>query len=114
MASDEWCLVKSEDELRPGMCVELRPCGWCNKRERLIISDVVPAKRYSVYPDGTRGENPPGSRSFVFATPRCREFGPGKRGRLIQAIKDGRLYRLRDDDTAADEIATTRRKERVK
>ena len=34
---DEWVRVKSEDELRAGMTVEVRICFGCNRRERFVL-----------------------------------------------------------------------------
>lgn len=96
---DEFVLVKSEDELRPGMCVELRTCAVCGKRERAILNAESPSS------DPTRG------KSAWTTLPDEVHY---KRKRFGIAIRERRLYRLIDDDTAADETATTRRKERVR
>ena len=97
---DEWALVKSEDELRPGMCVELRPCMTTGKRERFLL--LRPETRKSPCPACVACRGWKTSASF------------GALCKALACIPERRLYRLRDDDTAADETATTRRKERVR
>lgn len=109
MKRDEFVLVKSEDELRPGMCVELRPCQWCGKRDRFMLMSKEPASGLFLDPDGTAS---PAETKWEFATAgKCDDNGVIA---FKYAIPNRRLYRLRDDDTAADETATTRLKERVR
>ena len=110
MARDEFVLVKSEDELRPGMCVELRPCLRCGKRDRRILTGAL-GRGDTVDVDGIV------SRAVIFYATGICPPSPGFRGDTCgfsRSIRERRLYRLRDDDTAADETATTRRKERVR
>ena len=95
---DEFVLVKSESELAPGMCVELRPCKTTGKRERFFV--LGRERRKSSCP----------------LCVKCRGWktSSGAMCMEMNCIGERRLYRLRDDDTAADETATTRRKERVR
>lgn len=96
---DEFVLVKSEDELRPCMCVELRNCMVCGNRRRFILN----TKETSTDPM---------SAKWAWTTlPKNEHFDEI---RLGVAIRERRLFRMRDDDTAADETATTKRKERVR
>ena len=97
---DEWVLVKSEDELRPGMCVELRPCRYvCGRIHRFVLIGREPRATWC-------------SRLSTHLT--CRGWlfvGDGCNDRPLctySAIRERRLYRLIDDDTAADETATTK------
>lgn len=95
---DEFVLVKSEDELRSGMCVELRPCLTTGKRERFFV--LGRERRKSSCP----------------LCGKCKGWKTtdGAMCMEMKCIPECRLYRLRDDDTASDETATTRRKERVR
>ena len=91
-----WKLVESEDELAVGMCVEVRRCFQCGKRERIIIRGVTAESLFVVYPRCT------GEMS----------------GRYRDAIREGRLYRLLDDvpqvaDAEANEQPKRRRKVKV-
>ena len=101
---DEFVLVNSEDELAPGMCVELRPCKSCGKQERMILTHEVRgfSMRDGRLVPNTGWDSVPGDCA-------------GKIGSSFEyAIAQRRLYRLVYDDTAADETATTRRRERVR
>lgn len=37
MKRDGWIQVEREDELRAGALVEIRPCAFCGKTERMIL-----------------------------------------------------------------------------
>lgn len=108
MTRDPWKLVLDEQELAPGMCVELRPCQWCGKKERLILLTEAGAEM-AACADGKRRM---ANQTFT-CTGKCNTC-PGSKHGFNLAINDRRLYRLIDDDSAADETTTTRRKERVR
>ena len=102
MAKVRWVKVRAESELKVGMCVELRPCAWCGKRERFMLTHrQTVAKRCTEHG-------------------KCRGFEVA--GRCdndvslcsVGAISAGSRYRLQDDDTT-DDYATseTTRKERA-
>lgn len=92
MAKDEWVRVKSEDELRVGMTVEIRPCALCLERERFVLlsrdSDVTCCTYCAT---GCRGWHAAG-RLCDAHRPFC----------LISCIPRGTLYRLADSDTIDD------------
>lgn len=95
---DEFVLVKSEDELRPGMCVKILSY-W---GEAPMVTTLRGRSGCNHRPHGTW-------RHFsLHPTEECCAD-------LRMAIQDKALFRLvTDDDTAADETATTKRKERVR
>jgi len=114
MTRDPWKLVTDEAQLKVGMTVELRQCGWCGKRERFMLLRSRKPKRFSVGPDGERLETT--AVAAWFYSNRCREYvksWPEKAGVLDYTIRERRLYALIDDDTAADETTVTRRREMV-
>jgi len=101
MTRDPWKLVTSARQLRAGMCVELRPCITCGKRERFVLLGKE------------RGA------TFCPSHGRCRGWrtSSGHKDSMCRApdaIYERRLYALIDDDTAADETTVTRRREMVK
>lgn len=102
MTRPDWVLVKGESELRVGMCVELRPCVWCNRRERLIISKrKSPTTGYATNPSGIRF-----SISHAWhVLGRCRAEPVA----FSQTIRERRLYRLADEQL--DETTTEKRLE---
>jgi len=104
MTRDQWKLVTSVDELRAGMCVELRPCAWCRKRERNILMREA-GIQLGRSPDGSFGLG----KAFYAAGVCDSQEG----GSYDDAIRERRLYALIDDDTAADETTVTRRRELV-
>ena len=87
---DEWVRVESEDELRPGMAVQVRPCRWCRKTHVRILLRFD--KGLWVLPHRSCGPYYTVRAGYYFA------------------IREGRLYRLRDlpaEDTTT--VATKRR-----
>ncbi len=102
MTRDQWKLVTDEAELKVGMTVELRPCAWCRKRCRFMISErwfsdggncIVCGRQLAARAIGSCDDT----------RPHC----------TCNAIRERRLYALIDDDTAADETTVTRRREMV-
>jgi len=107
MKRDPWKLVTSVEELRPGLCVELRPCISSGKCERLVL-----LKKYDepgmciacLLPTGNQFDwHAAGWSNGELHPVLCAE----------SSISERRLYALIDDDTAADETTVTRRRERV-
>jgi hypothetical protein len=97
---DEWVRVKSERELRAGMCVELRRCRHCGRDHRMIISRVVLDERPC--PEG---------RSIGYTRKEiggCQDYVDHC---WCKCIDEGRLYRLADSQLTESE--TTRELERV-
>jgi hypothetical protein len=85
---DEWVRVKSEDELRAGMTVEVRPCQWCGRVERGLLLHSERATPSTVGPDGSL--EPAKSKVGWTVGGRCRT----KPVQFWEAIRDGRLFRL--------------------
>lgn len=85
---DEWQLVLSEDELRPGMAVRLiRPPDYPGKPElRLIVFDRIP------------NDIGPHGGWHTGDCPLWRTSGEGLARKMcpVVAIRERRLYRLRD------------------
>ena len=93
---DEWALVKSEDELRPGMCVK-------------ILSYFGRAPMVTTLQGRSDCKHRTGGTWRHFSLDRPEECCAD----LHRAIQDKALFRLViDDDTAADETATTIRRNR--
>jgi len=114
MTRDPWKLVTDEAQLKVGMTVELRQCGWCGKRERFMLLRKREPKPLTKSPSGEVRKTT-ADASWEGAT-RCREYRArwGERGSVFDvAIRERRLYALIDDDTAADETTVTRRREMV-
>lgn len=97
MAKDEWVRVRSEDELRAGMTVELRPCSWCGKRERFMLFRVT--GRFAAL--SATGEC---FKARIFSVPSTCEREGYRRDEtgFFVSIREGRLYRLADLDTTDD------------
>lgn len=106
MTRDPWKLVTDEAQLRAGMCVELRPCNWCGKRERFMLLRECNPMPVTVNAYGERHKTT--ARKAWMYSSRCLEYEREIRtnGVLETPIRERRLYALIDDDTAADE--TTR------
>lgn len=86
-----WVQVKSEDELRPGLTVELRPCGFCGRRERQVLLRMG-EKTLSLHHSG---DLLPGSGKGWFVAPGlC--LNPRRPFDVSAAIPAGRLWRLSD------------------
>jgi hypothetical protein len=111
MKRDPWKLVTDEAELKVGMCVELRPCQACGRRERRILLNKGPAANtFHCYKTG-KSEESISAYSWA-AAGRCdQSFTRWQAG---SAIRERRLYALIDDDSAADETTVTRRREMAK
>lgn len=101
---DEWVRVESEDELRPGMAVQLRPCMFCGNAETFFLTRQVPAFP-AVREDGSW--SPDIGKQFLLVGGRCHP-GPSQ---FTRAIRERRLYRLRD--LPAEETTTVATKRRV-
>ncbi|MEO8215121.1 MAG: hypothetical protein ABI560_18120 [Myxococcales bacterium] len=87
-----WIRVKTESDLRAGMTVELRPCGFCGRRERLILLGVE-EKHLSLHHSG---DMLPGQGKGWRAAPGlC--LNPRRPVDLSVAISTGRLWRLADE-----------------
>jgi len=104
MSRDPWKLVTSVDELRAGMCVELRPNAVSGKRARVILTGIRPSVTYCTSCGGGRNGEP---RRFDW------DDASGAWICTADAIPERRLYALIDDDTAADETTVSRRREMV-
>lgn len=88
-----WIRVKAEGELRPGLTVELRPCGFCGRRERLILLRAG-YKELSLHHSG---DMVPGEgRGWLVAPGLC--LNPTRPVDLSVSISTGRLWRLADPD----------------
>lgn len=93
---ETWVRVKSESELRAGMCVELRTCSWCLKRHRRILTAQLPSSARLHCADGTirSGKGHVSWDSIPGACPKSKF--PNRPFCLDRAIREGRLYRLSD------------------
>ena len=104
---DEWVRVESEDELRPGMAVQLRPCRWCGRVDTFWLGEEVP-------PCAFVPRNPDGSiaklarRAFEKRGRNC-PAAVRTHGQFASAIRECRLYRLRDLPAEETTVATKRR-----
>ncbi len=89
---DPWVQVKSEDELRAGMAVQLRPCA-CGRRETLFIAALHDG-------GGPRTVRDPGgfirTATGVMVEFLCKHHGY-KQCAVDRSIREGRLFRLADD-----------------
>src|SRR6185295_7726198 len=107
MTRDPWKLVTSVEELRPGLCVELRPCISSGKCERLILLKRDAERGICIaclLPTVNKFDwHAAGWSSAELSPVLCAEA----------AIRERRLYALIDDENAADETTVTRRRERV-
>lgn len=107
---EEWVLVRDINELSPGVAVELRPCGACNKLERHTIK--TSPQKYPVHSDG---------EFFDFIGVEtvdggCLAAKPGTRPGIPDfRVKDGTVWRLvlREPD-ATESTAAQRPKQRVR
>jgi len=95
---DGWVRVESEDELRPGLVVQLRPCLWCGVTEINLLGRETELGAEARTIDGGIEEM---SRPFVVELS-C-HIGAAD---YEHAIRDGRLYRLAP--FASDGTETTR------
>ena len=102
-----WIRVKNEDELRPGITVELRPCGFCGRRERMVLLRSQ-AKDLSLHHSGDMLAET--GRGWVVAPGLC--LNPRRPVDLSAAISTRRLWRLADEDSgdAATEEAGQKQK----
>jgi hypothetical protein len=96
--------VKREDELRPGVTVELRPCGFCEKRERMVLLRAQ-EKQMSLHHSGDMLAG--SGRGWTTAPGLC--LNPRRPVDLSVAISTGRLWRLSDE--ALEESDVRRRAE---
>jgi len=87
--SAKWVRVKSEDELRPGTTVELRPCGFCGRRERMILLGSK-EKKMSLHHSGDMLAE--SGRGWIAVPGLC--LNPRRPVDLSVAISTGRLWRL--------------------
>ena len=87
-----WVRVKSEDELRAGMTVELRPCGFCERRERIMLLRAQD-KQMSLHHSGDMLAG--SGRGWSTAPGLC--LNPRRPVDLSVAISTGRLWRLSDE-----------------
>jgi hypothetical protein len=101
-AKPTWIRVKKEGELRPGMTVELRPCGFCGRRERMILLSFE-EKELSLHHSGDM--LPGRGRGWRGVPGLC--LNPRRPVDLSAAIATRRLWRL------ADELSDESRFERV-
>lgn len=102
MKRDEWVRVKSESELRAGMCLQLLSCVYCGGTHRFILLRREHRQ--------TPCDGPHGKCLGWETTPRCTQ--PAGLCGSPTAIREGRLYRLADSQLTEDE--TTRELERVR
>ena len=104
-----WRRVKSPAELRPAMPVELRPCGFCGRTERLtLIQPATTDEAISVNGDGDvvgQGVTWKTAPGLCCHPRRPVDFSP--------AIRDGRLWRQGEAPTD-DAETRARGLERVK
>ena len=87
-----WVRVKDEGELRPGLTVELRPCGFCGRRERMILLSFED-KQLSLHHSGDM--LPGHGRGWRGAPGLC--LNPRRPVDLSVAISTRRLWRLADE-----------------
>ena len=96
---DEWVRVKSEDELRAGMAVQIRNCRWCGRRETVILTARTPGSVLAVGPGG-QIEDPSSAFGWIqagacMAKARARSL-PGTL--MGGAVREGRVFRLADSE----------------
>jgi hypothetical protein len=104
-----WVKVQSADELRDGMTVEIRPCGFCGRTERLVL--IRPAATDLPMALNGDGDMVASGGAWQTAPGLClhprRPFDPSS------AIREGRLWRLAEQEPAAEQ-AEPRTLERVR
>jgi hypothetical protein len=97
MKRDEWVRVKSEDELRPGMAVQVRPCLQCEKEVSLTLFSIEKGRPGDVCDCGAKS-------GWASTHDDCAH----RLSCFCDAIATGRLYRLADwnfDETSDDTTA---------
>lgn len=115
MAREEWIRVQSEEELRPGMAVQLRPCKWCGRKaETFFLGDAEKADAFVYRPDGSFG--PSSSTVAYHVRGRCGAFADDEyRWQPGNAIRRGKVFRLNDlPGDQATEAARPKALERVR
>ena len=109
-AESTWVRVESEDELRVGMAVQSRPCGWCQRTETFFLTtEESPSGKLVCDPHG--GYMEPSSRAFTHAGS-CR--ATKRILHLGNAILEGRLYRLALSEPSQDVASADMERERVR
>lgn len=104
-----WVQVQRAAELSPGLTIEIRPCGFCGRTERLVLlRPVVTASPIGITGDG---DVVPSSGAWATAPGLC--HNPRQPLDPSAAIATGRLWRLGDEALTVGET-TTRTLERVK
>ncbi len=105
---DPWVQVKSEDELRAGMAVQLRPCVWCGRIETFVLTRD--GGTYTGFAAGHDGRHYRENARIFTSAGRCRnsveEWLPSR------MVREGRLFRLADDQLA--DLSETRELETVR
>jgi hypothetical protein len=99
---EELVKVRSESELRAGMTVVVSPCKWCSRTHAHVLVRESPIGECHHYGDGVHYDH----QGWVVAHGTC-----NRRECLCprSAIRDGRMFRLRDLDDSTEQ---TRERER--
>lgn len=116
---EDWVRVKDRSELTAAMAIQFRPCRRCGRTDTMFIKELgradgnIFARGLGIV-DMTDAEIGP----MALVVPECREGDkviPGVRWQeglaLGPAIREGRLFRLVDNETIEDVV--TREKETV-
>jgi hypothetical protein len=88
----KWIKVESGDELAAGMTVEIRPCGFCGRTERLILMRQVSTE----LPAALNGDGDFVQSSCAWKTAPALCQHPRRPFDPTAAIATGRLFRLAD------------------
>jgi len=107
---EEWVRVKSEDELRIGLTVQLRPCVWCGRTENETIIAEVEVHPMAHSPRGWQPSK--ATRAFDVVGSCQRSMDAGPLTQYDEDISEGRLYRLADDQLT--DLSETRELENVR
>jgi len=92
MEQTGWVRVEREEELREGVLVEVRPCGFCGKTERfLLLRRVVTTMKASLTAEGDLKDQ---GACWSIAPGLC--INPGRPFDPSAAIATGRLWRRAD------------------
>jgi len=106
----KWIKVERADELAPGMTVEIRPCGFCGRTERLILLRKVSTE----LPTALNGDGDfvQSGDAWKTAPGLCRH--PRRPFDPTAAIATGRLFRLANPGLADTADAEQRTRELVR
>jgi hypothetical protein len=104
-----WKRVESPSELAPAMAVQVRPCGFCGREEKLtLLQPATTDESISLNGDGDFV-----GQGVTWKTAPGLCIHPRRPVDFSKAIHDGRLWRQAEEEPSV-ETMTTRVRERVK